>query len=340
MLLSPLDWGLGHTTRCVPLIQQLLDGGCKVYIACEPNSASETILKKVFPSLTYLPLDGYRIAYGRNKYSFNTKIIAQIPAILRAIRKEHQMATKYAQQYHVDTIISDNRYGFYVKGLRSIFITHQLCIQAPFKWIEVLLRNMNYRFIHRFTECWVPDYADVNQNIAGRLSHPEKLPSIPVQYIGPLSRLMKVADKKPFHYNFAVLLSGPEPQRTILEQRLLTCFAQEAHLCVLFVRGLPTEYQNMEVSDNIDIYNYLDAEELVNKLAQSDYVVARSGYTTVMEMVLLKKKCIYIPTPGQTEQEYIARKLYAEKSAYYFEQTTPDYRMALNKAQHFEYKLL
>jgi len=335
VLFSPLDWGLGHTTRSIPLLKSFAAKGYSLFIACEKNSASEKILQQAFPQAQFLPLSGYKMAYAKNPKLFALKIVLQIPKILAAIKNERKQVAKWCKQYHFDIIVSDNRYGFRNAEIKSIFITHQLQIATPFSWLEKMVQRLNYSYINRFSECWIPDF-EGEDNIAGKLSHPKILPKIPVKYIGLLSRLKKMdAEKK---YDFLILLSGPEPQRTALENNFLKIKNQFKEKVVL-VRGLPKTAEQAVSSENFVIKNYCDTEELSLLIAQSEYIISRSGYSTVMDLIHLQKKAIFIPTQGQTEQEYLAEILMNKGLAYSFQQTENDYYAKIQAAKKFDYKI-
>ena len=333
VLIAPLDWGLGHATRCIPLIKAFIQCNCKVIIACNP--VAKKILKPEFPQLIFLPLNGYNIRYAATKQRFALSLLLQVPRIVKAIRREHNWLQKIVAEHTIDVVISDNRYGLYHNTKPSVFITHQLLIQTPFRWLTTWLQNINYLFINRFSECWVPDFAS-DINMAGRLSHPEKLPSIPVVYIGVLSRFLKENVTKTT-YKWLFVLSGPEPQRTILENKLIKSIASIKNP-VLFVRGLPDSNDVLKLPDNCNVFNYLSTTDLCKAFAQSEYIVSRSGYTTVMEILAMKKKAILIPTPGQTEQEYLAAHLMKQSWCYAFLQGE-DINRHLQQAQTFDYKL-
>ncbi|ANI88982.1 hypothetical protein A9P82_06545 [Arachidicoccus ginsenosidimutans] len=331
ILFSALDWGLGHTTRSIPVLKSFVEKGYDIFIACEPHSASEKILKREFPQAHFLPLRGYHIAYAKSPQLFAWKIVRQIPRIISSIKNERKQVAKWCDQYHFNMIISDNRYGFFNEKVKSIFITHQLQIIAPFSFLKKFIRRLNYNYINHFSECWIPDFESKN-NLAGELSHPEKLPEIPVKYIGALSRLKKTeAEKK---YDFLILLSGPEPQRTILENRFLQ-IKQRFTGKVLLVRGLPNEVNELASTNNFVVKNYFDADDLSEAIAQSEFVIARSGYSTVMDLFYLKKKAIFIPTPGQTEQEYLAETLMNKGFSYSFKQNEKDYYKKIGEAKDF-----
>ncbi|MFY7964092.1 MAG: glycosyltransferase, partial [Chitinophagaceae bacterium] len=194
---------------------------------------------------------------------------------------------------------------------------------------------INYGFIERYNQCWVPDNLEDN-GIAGLLSHPQKMPKIPTHYVGVLSRFQQ-AEQMLIKYNVCVLLSGPEPQRTILENMLLRQI-QSSNLKILFVRGLPNAHNEIH-STAIEIKNHLTQNQLQQAICSSNIIIARSGYTTVMELLALKKKAILIPTPGQTEQEYLAKHLQNQNKCLAFKQYEFDFNKAIKKAKNYEFNL-
>lgn len=315
ILVAPLNWGLGHATRCIPIIKELLAEDCKVIIAAD--GAIEKLLKNEFPALTFLSLQGYDIKYSRNKFWLPFKMAFQVPKIFWAINKEHQWLKKAVKQYKIDAVISDNRYGLSHTSIPTVFITHQLLIKTGNKFLEKISQQINYFFIKKFTECWVPDFGMPNK-LAGELAHPAVLPENE-KYIGCLSRFKKLslAEKK---YDLLILISGPEPQRTVFEDLLLDQLKNFAGK-VLFVRGLPENIYEIKTENNaIKIVNHLPANELNEAVQQAELVVSRSGYTTIMDLVKLQQKAILVPTPGQTEQEYLAQYLHEQKIFYCIEQ--------------------
>jgi uncharacterized protein (TIGR00661 family) len=302
ILVAPLDWGLGHATRCIPIIQELLQQGAEVWLAGEGSQAQ--LLHLEFPEIPFLHLQGYRVTYASTRSGVIRKIITQSPKFLKAIRKEHAWLKKTVKENNIDAVISDNRYGLYHTVIPCVFITHQLTIKSPLgKWSERLLQKKNYKYINRFTECWVPDLIDEN-NLAGDLSHPAVMPKIPVKYIGWLSRLRKrPSQEKTGH--LLIVLSGPEPQRTLLETTIIRDIARYDGTATI-VRGLPGTHSLLPSTNSIRIYNHLPAKQLNEEMEMAEFVISRSGYSTVMDIAALQKKSILVPTPGQTEQEYLA----------------------------------
>lgn len=334
ILIAPLDWGLGHATRCIPVIQGLIQKNCNVLIAAEGKIKS--LLQKEFPEVGFIDFKGYRVHYSKNSWSLPLQIARQIPKIISTIQHENERLNEIVKEHNVQGIISDNRYGFHHRDIPSVFITHQLRIKTPFgKPVEGLLQRINYRFIDRFFECWVPDNEN-EVNLAGKLSHPEKKPSVPTKYIGPLSRIHKTKDQAEKH--LLILLSGPEPQRTIFE-RLLIQQLNDYKGSVVLVRGLPDAANDLPLRSNVSVYNHLPADELNQKMNEASIVISRCGYSTVMDLAVLKKRSLLIPTPGQTEQNYLAKHLMMKNFALCIEQTKFRLKNALELSDHFNYQI-
>ena len=335
ILVAPLDWGLGHTTRCIPIIKELLEQDCEVWLAGE--GAQEILLKKEFSHLEFLSLPGYRIRYARSAIGLLQNIFFQTPKVLRAIKKENEWLNEKMEQYNFDAVISDNRYGFYHKSTPCIFITHQLTIKSPLgKWSEKILQKRNYRYINHFAECWVPDEEGKN-NLAGELSHPQKKPRIPIKYLGILSRFNSHSPNVS-NGHLLIILSGPEPQRTILENIIVKQIAHYNGTATV-LRGLPASTSLIPSTNSLLFYNHLPADELNQEMQKAEFVIARCGYSTVMDLMRIQKKSILIPTPGQTEQEYLGRYLSKKQFTISIEQKGFSLENALEKARSFSYRL-
>ena len=331
LLVAPLDWGLGHATRCVPIIRDLLNNDCEVWLAGE--GAQEKLLREEFPKLPFLPLKGYRINYSKNGLA--AKLILQIPSILRSVREENNWLKEQVNTHRFEAVIADNRYGLHHENIFSVFITHQLRIKSSLgKLSEGLLQKWNYKLINKFDECWIPDKEGEN-NLAGELSHPDKLPSIPVKFIGSLSRFnnINIEEEKD---HLLIILSGPEPQRTILENKVIGEIVNYPGTASI-VRGLPGEKNIIPSTNTIHFYNHLTADVLNKEMMRAEFIIGRSGYSTIMDIVALHKKSILIPTPGQTEQEYLADYLMKKQTAYFHRQKTFSLQKAIRDARKFDY---
>jgi uncharacterized protein (TIGR00661 family) len=333
ILIAPLDWGLGHATRCIPIIYALISAGAGVIIA--GNNTQEAILKKEFPQLPFLSLNGYNIQYGKNKRTFLLKLLSQFPAIKNTLQYEHNWLKKVVREYKIDAVISDNRFGLFHTNIPTVYITHQLHIETGKKWINKIAQQIHYHYINRFTQCWVPD-AEGDINLAGKLSHPKKMPLIPVKYLGTLSRFKK--QERPITNYLLIILSGPEPQRSIFENILLQQL-KDFEASVVLVRGLPAQSSTITLTQNIKVFNHLVADHLSNYIQQSAIVLTRAGYSSVMDLATLKQKAVLVPTPGQTEQEYLAALLKKQQLFYSCSQHKFNLQNALNEAKEF-YKML
>lgn len=334
ILVAPLDWGLGHATRCIPIVKALLLNDCRVIIAC--NTLQKKIFEQEFTKIDFLPLEGYNITYTKHPKLLAVSILRQLPSIVKVIKKENSWLKKIIDTHQIDLVISDNRYGLYTDKVPCIFITHQLQIKAPLPFIEKILQKINYQYINKYTACWVPDFKD-HRNIAGTLSHPQKLPTVPVTYIGPLCRF-ETEKEITLKYDLCISLSGPEPQRTVLENQIL----QEIHTIsgnIILVRGLPNNNETLVLPQNIMVINYLSGTHLGKVFQQSEIVISRSGYSTIMEIISLQKKAILIATPGQTEQVYLAKKLMQQGWCYSVNQADFNLQQALDNSKSFNYQL-
>lgn len=333
LLVVPLDWGLGHATRCVPVIRNLINNDCEVWLAGE--GAQEKLLREEFPSLPFLPLKGYRIQYA--KTGLTGKLLLQIPSILRSIKEENKWLKEQVSEHQFEAVISDNRYGLYHEKIFSVFITHQLCIKSSLgKWSGRVLQKWTYKLLDRFNECWIPDEEGKN-NLAGELSHPRKLPDISVRYIGVLSRFQR-KDSEEIKDHLLIILSGPEPQRTILENKIIDQIVNYSGTATI-VRGLPGEKNIIPSTNTTHFYNHLSSEELNSEAMKADFVISRSGYSTVMDIAAIQKKSIVIPTPGQTEQEYLADYLMKKKFTFCVKQKDFSLLKNIEEARNFEYRL-
>ena len=304
ILVAPLNWGLGHATRCIPIINALLENNFEVFIASD--GVALALLQKEFPQLQSFELSSYKIKYAQKGQHFKLKMIWDSPKVLKAIAKEKKQVKALVKEHQINGIISDNRLGVYSKKIPCVFITHQLnVLSGNTTWFS---SKMHQGIIKKFKECWVPDVQE-KPNLTGKLGHLKKS-KLNINYLGPLSRF----EKKELNttYDLMVLLSGPEPQRTMLEEKLfgeLKNFEGKA----LFVKGKIESERTVEQLNypkaSLTVINFMQSTELETALNQSRFILSRSGYTTVMDLAKLEKKAFFIPTPGQYEQEYLAKRL-------------------------------
>ena len=298
-----MHWGLGHATRCIPIINALIQHDFEPIIASDGGALE--LLRKEFPTLNAIELPSYNVSYSKKGKGFKLKLIKDSPHLLKTIRREKKVIKKLIDAEYIDGIISDNRFGVRHSSTPSVFITHQLkVLSGTTTWLS---SKLHQRIISKFDECWVPDFAE-SPNLSGKLGHPKKqLQNI--KYIGPLSRFEK--HQQDHSIDLLVILSGPEPQRSQLEKKLLIELENYTGN-IVFIRGIVEGKQSITPLKHILCYNFMTSEELEDAINSSELIVSRSGYTTIMDLAKLGKKAIFIPTPGQFEQVYLAEKLNRE----------------------------
>lgn len=304
ILIAPLDWGLGHATRCIPLIRYFLDQEKQVAIASSGSALG--LLKLEFPKLEFFELPSYNIHYSSESMVLN--MLLQLPKVRSVIFKEQIAIKSILKEFSADLIISDNRYGIHHPEIPSIFLGHQLAIQPP-KSLSVfskLLFNWHKRMLEPFAQIWVPD-VKVEPNLSGNLSHNLSLMN-PVYFIGPLSRFQNMGDVEQ-DIPLLIIISGQEPKRTQFEKQILKQLV-DWKTKIVILRGLPNDKSKLPIdSTHIEVYNHLESSLMEVMIKRAQRIICRSGYSSVMDFAALQKKVLFVPTSGQTEQEYLAKYL-------------------------------
>lgn len=304
ILLAPLDWGLGHTTRCVPLIKHLRgQQNCRIILA--GSDWQLEFLSGYFPELSFELLKGYEVRYAAKGSQLKWRLLQQLPQLQNTIRHEHGWLQRLAENHQLSGIIADNRYGLWHPHIPSVILTHQLQIQSGMGWAaDRALLWAHYRQLSNFRQVWVVDTAE--KSLACRLSHPAKIPGN-ATYIGLLSQFYEAGQPAPSgQHHLLILLSGPEPQRSLLSD-LLWREVLALNMPVVFVEG--KKGVSRQAGRQVQHRDQLQGTELENAITNAKMIVCRAGYSSIMDLVYLKKRAILIPTPGQTEQEYLSRLL-------------------------------
>lgn len=328
IIIAPLDWGLGHATRCIPLIRAFTERNCEVTIICSGRSLA--LLQEEFPQLKFIDLPAYNIYYQK-KGSFVWKIILQLQKIFRGIKHEHKALQEIAAGIKPDIIISDNRYGMWHRDVHSILITHQIMVKMPsIRFAEPLVHWWLMRNHRKFDTVWIPD-VEGSPNISGDLSHKYKLPAY-IKFIGVLTRFAQPEKLPPQEYDVLVILSGPEPQRSIFEKMILE-EAPQTNKKIVIISGRSEVHTDEYVNENIRLISYCTATEIFQLILRSEVIISRGGYSTLMDLAHLHKKCIFIPTPGQTEQEYLVDALQREELIYTCSQENFNLQHALDEVR-------
>ena len=321
ILIAPLDWGLGHATRCIPIIRELLTRECTVLVAGSGDSL--LLLKNEFRYLTFFTLPSYNPVYATSK-KMTWKILTQVPKFVKAIKAEHRQIESLVEEYNIDVIISDNRYGCWSRKTRSIFVTHQLNILMPkgLRWLQPFIHFLNKKFIEKFSACWVPDFPEKSLSLSGKLSERNEKRVNIIKHIGPLSRFSGTNNQE-HQYDLVCVFSGPEPQRSIFEKKVKEQL-RDSGLRYFVIRGVLSH----EPGSSENEAAFLNSGALEVVMSRALMVIARSGYSTIMDLAVLGKRGILVPTPGQTEQEYLADR-WKEKGAFY---SAPQHKFNLQAA--------
>lgn len=323
---------MGHATRCIPIITQLVQQQQNIIIASDGMALN--FLKDAFPNLTFETLPAYNIQYSKLG-SMVFAMAKQLPHLTKTIKQSNKLAATLVQKHQVDCIISDNRYGCYHENVPSIFITHQTNIQLPklFKFFNGFINKYNHNYINKFNELWIPDFD--HQLLSGKLSNTNNYLKAKTSFIGPLSRLTKSTKS---NTNFCtVILSGPEPQRSIFEQKIINQ-SKLIKQKIILVRGATTALK-YTLPKNIKIINLANSEQINELLLNSKHIICRSGYSSIMDLVALQQTAFLIPTPGQTEQEYLAIHLAEKRLFVSGAQSIFNLRKAIELLENFETKL-
>jgi UDP-N-acetylglucosamine transferase subunit ALG13 len=309
ILICPLEWGLGHAARMIPLARKLREMNNNVIIASGEEHLS--LFRNELSGLSYVSFPGFKPDYSRFLPQY-ISLFFKIPALLYHIILEHQRVKKIITQHSVDIIISDNRFGLWNRKVTSVYVTHMPLIPFPkyLKFLEPIGVFLHRRIIRKYSLCFIPDLPG-DLNLTGRLSHGIRLPDN-VRYTGILSRFIDPGQSLndnhvKFHHN-TVILSGPESQREILKHKLVTLLRDNESQTVIF-EGKPGKSGEILIIGNITFYSHLPAFRMKEIIEESEYIISRAGYTTIMELVSMNCTALIIPTPGQTEQEYLAEYL-------------------------------
>lgn len=336
ILICPLDWGLGHATRCVPIIKQLIASQCRVYIA--GNGRSLDFLKTEFPECQFINLPSYRFLYSR-KGSMVLAMLLSSPFILYGIFREHLTLKKIVKKHSIHGLISDNRFGLWHKGIPCVYITHQVRIKtnSSLNFLEPFLFKIHKYFIRKYDFLWIPDY-ESEPSLAGELSHHFDV-SIQPHYIGPLSRFagsekeyeLKESDR----VEILAIISGPEPQRSIFEA-IITEQAAMVQAKIILLQGIPGKKVEPTVKGNLTIYTHVESNRLKNMIINAEIVLCRPGYSSVMDLAVMGKKAFFVPTPGQTEQEYLAEIFQRQAIANYSPQQSFNLADVISRSSAFK----
>ncbi len=304
-IVAPLDWGLGHATRCVPLIRRL-QSTHRVILASDGRAAA--FLRREFPELPLVELPSYGIRYPTHPWAMVPAMVLQLPRLWMTLRAEQGLIQRLADENRCRVIFSDNRPGCHARGCRNVYMTHQVTIAAPtgLHWAEPWGARLHAWAYRAFDEVWIPDLPSP-PGLAGKLSHGFR--PIGARFVGILSRFTASSLPRAVGPGREViaLLSGPEPQRTMLEQRLADQ-ARAIQQPLTIVRGQP-ECSEERIEGCLRWISHLETPELLERLRAAELVICRPGYSSLMDLTRIGVRALLVPTPGQTEQEWLGDHL-------------------------------
>ncbi len=307
VLVCPLNWGLGHAARCIPIILALQKRECYVIAAADGNAFE--LLKSELPELEVIRLKDVQISYGKNGMGV-AGLATKIPAAIKVLHNEHDEVSKIVATRNIHGIISDNRYGCFDMRIVSVIITHQLQPIVPplFKPFQTTVHKWITKRLKQFDQIWVPDIPH-QAGLTGKLS--TNTADLPKREIGILSRLVLESEASAkVKLDAVAILGGPEPQRTEFEKLMLSQMAALPQYKFVILRGLPAHHAaNPSIHTNVQLIAHADTQEFSNIVMSARCVIARSGYSSIMDLIRLQKSACLVPTPRQTEQEYLAHRM-------------------------------
>lgn len=305
ILICPLEWGLGHAGRMAALAKLLQIRGCRLIIGS--GKEHQAFFRNHLPGVGFIDFPGFRPRYS-SVFPQYLALLAQLPLLLFHIVSEHMKLKSLLRKHPFDIVISDNRFGLWNRKVRTVYVTHQLSIPfpRPFRFLEPLGAIFHRFFIRRYDLCLIPDLPG-QENLSGRLSHGVRLPSNAV-FAGMMSRFPVDDNSRPEPVEeeyYTLILSGPEPQRSLFRKKVTEALQKRPPKLVI-LEGRPLE--NPEASDPANTISHSDLSDtgMQKTIRGSAGIICRPGYTTLMELVSLGCGALLVPTPGQTEQEYLA----------------------------------
>ena len=323
ILICPLNWGLGHATRCAPIIKKLSDLGHTITIAGDGNALE--VLKREFPHLEYKELAPLDILYS--KYFFLGLILQSIKMIIW-MQKDRTMLDQILKEISYDVIISDSRPAIFSSKIKSVFIINQPNPLIPWYYGSMIIKLMLNRIYRKYHEIWIPDIKGIN-SLGGELINISKHKNI--KYIGWLSRLKINNSLNEIPGKILAIISGPEPARSDFQQKL------DLILPVELVTLIGGEVKKLEKSTRY--ISFLEPNDLSFQIETAEYIISRGGYSSLMDLAFSNKKLILVPTPGQTEQEYLAQRLVEKKYAVIWDmdiESWADVKLKSDMAKRFD----
>lgn len=333
VFIAPLNWGLGHATRLLPLIKYLLNKNYMVYIGA--SGRSRNVLQQEVKDCTFVDFPEYPIRYPQTRFFVTRFMLIVFPQMLRAMKNEQNQLKILHKQYGFDLIISDNRFSLALQGVKSLLISHQLRYKLPWpiQKMEWLPEYFNYIHFKKYHLILIPDIDD-QKSFSGELSHKMRyLPAKKLYYMGIISGLENNNKEESENIDYLIIISGPEPQRTKFEKIILNQLG-ELEGKVVVALGKPEKNYKIRIGDT-EVFTYLNRKNISYYMRRAKLIISRPGYTTVMEMIETGKRGLFIPTPGQVEQVYLAQYYMENNWCYSISQFDLDLKSAVKEAENY-----
>lgn len=292
ILISPLNWGFGHVSRTIPIIKQLLKQNNEIIICC--STEQEVFYRNYFPQLCYVPFRDYPFVFT-GKGNWINDIFKTLVELQKFITWEKNQVSKLVDQFDPDVIISDQRFGFRNQKVKSIIITHQVNFQLP--WWAQLANFLNRQQLRKFNEVWIPDNPD--RSLSGQLS---KWKNRRVHFVGWQSRLKQRNNSAQLYkYKYLGIVSGPQPYSNQLADQLIQVLGTS-----IYPTAILSQQTISKECGKCVIYKGDNQQEIQQLFDESEILISYAGYSTLMDLSVIQKKAILIPTPGQSEQKYLS----------------------------------
>lgn len=295
ILFSPLNWGLGHLMRSIPIIEELSKKN-EVLICCDAQQ--EKTYREFFNDLWYIPHDGYPFNF-KGDGNWSAELLRNFKQLNRTRKNEHKTVEDLVTKFKIDLVISDQRYGFYSKKVKSILISHQIKLPLknskfqPGQWL-------NKYFINNYNEVWIPD--DPKNQLSGKMGAVKGSKFV---HIGIQSRFKNNGKKSSKKYKYLCIVSGPNPYAQHFFDELLE-FLELSDENALIVTPSYVDIEEIPIHGNIKFITEPTLKAFETLFECSELVISRAGYSTLMDLTVLDKEAILVPTPGQHEQLYLA----------------------------------
>ena len=335
IFITPLEWGNGHATRIVPIIRYIKSFSSEIIIGANRN---KTFYENVFPDIKIVEVPPFDIIYKKRTL---ISVLLFIPKFIKSIKADKNFITKFAKENNIDIIISDNRYGMYYSKSYNIIITHQLNIKLNgfLKIFSPILRSFIKKYLKNFDECWIPDMHDININLTGDYSYHEFFKKINIKYVGLLSQFdcyNNDFEENKQDIDLLIMISGPEMHRTIFEKIVISQLMENKKEAII-VRGI--KGSNIpKIIDNIIMYDFVYFDQYRDLIKRSKYIICRAGYTSIMDLIILNKKALLVPTPNHPEQEYLVKRLSDLGYFPYMNQDNFDINKAISILKNYDFK--